>query len=62
MAASKDVAADLNECVRDADWYYAVSFNSPPAQNGPGEPHSLEIKVNRPDLQVRTMTAYYPEP
>jgi len=62
IAASDDIAADVGSCVRDASWYYAVSFNAPPAQNGPGEVHSLAIKVNRPDLQVRTMTTYYSEP
>ena len=62
MAGSQDIAADLGACERDAEWYYALSFNAPPSQNGPGELHSLEIKVNRPGLQVRTMTAYYAEP
>ena len=61
-AASTDIPADIANCIRDADWYYSVSFNAPPAQNGPGELHLLAIKVNRPGLQVRTMTAYYAEP
>lgn len=61
MATSSDIAADLAKLLDDADWYYAVSFSPPPAQNGV-ELHSLEVKVNRPDLHVRTMTAYYTEP
>jgi len=60
--ASTDVMEDLKTCMRDADWYYAVSFNAPPAQNGPGELHLLEIQVDRPGVEVRTMNAYYPEP
>jgi VWFA-related protein len=62
MAASSDIPADLRNCVRDAEWYYAVSFNAPPAQSGPGELHSLEIKVNRPGVRVRTIDTYYIEP
>lgn len=61
MATSNDVAADLGKIIGDADWYYVVSFSAPPAQNGV-ELHSLEVKVSRPDLHVRTMTAYYTEP
>jgi VWFA-related protein len=62
MAASKDLPTDLGRCARDAEWYYALSFNAPPAQNGAGEFHSLAIKVNRPGLQVRTVNAYYTQP
>ncbi len=58
MATSDDVAADLGKLLDDGDWYYAISFNAPPAQNGV-ELHSLEVKVSRPDLRVRTLTEYY---
>lgn len=62
MAESRDIAADIGVCVRDAEWYYVLSFNAPPAQHGPGELHSLSIKVNRPGLLVRTISGYYTEP
>jgi VWFA-related protein len=58
---SSDIVADLGKFLDDADWYYALSFNSPPAQNGV-ELRSLEVKVNRPGLNVRTMICYYTEP
>jgi VWFA-related protein len=61
MTSSTDVVADLGKFLDDADWYYALSFNSPPAQNGV-ELRSLEVKVNRPGLNVRTMICYYTEP
>ena len=61
MAASDDVAADLGKLLDDGDWYYTISFNAPPAQNGV-ELHALEVKVSRPDLHVRTLTEYYTEP
>ncbi|MGA9584020.1 MAG: VWA domain-containing protein [Terracidiphilus sp.] len=61
IASSSDVVADLGKFLDDADWYYALSFNSAPAQNGV-ELRSLEVKVNRPALNVRTTIYYYTEP
>jgi hypothetical protein len=61
VIASNNVSADLGKLLDDADWYYALSFFPPPAQNGV-ELRSLEVKVNRPGLNVRTMTTYYIEP
>jgi VWFA-related protein len=61
VIASNDVATDLGKLLDDADWYYTLSFIPPPAQNGM-ELRSLEVKVNRPGLTVRTMTGYYTEP
>ncbi len=61
MASSNDVVTDLGKFLDDADWYYALSFNSPPAQSGV-ELRSLEVKVNRPGLNVRTTICYYTEP
>jgi VWFA-related protein len=61
MASSNDVAADLAKFLDDAAWYYALSFSPPPAANGV-ELRSLEVKVNRPGLNIRTVTRYYVEP
>lgn len=61
LANSHDVAADLAALCSDAKWYYSLSFNPPPAQNGV-ELHTLEVKVNKPGTHVRTMTEYYSEP
>jgi VWFA-related protein len=61
VIASSNVTTDLDKLLNDADWYYALSFIPPPAQNGV-ELRPLEVKVNRPGLNVRTMTTYYIEP
>jgi VWFA-related protein len=61
MASSDDISADLHTCIRDAEWYYSLSFNAPPAQNGGGEMHSLDLRVDRPGVKVRTMDSYYTE-
>jgi len=56
-----DLSAELNKLLDDADWYYALSFNPPPAQNGV-ELRPIEVKVNRPGVTVRTATKYYAAP
>ena len=61
MANSNDIPADLGKLLDDADWYYALSFNPPPASNGV-ELRSLEVKISRAGLNIRTMTGYYTEP
>ena len=61
VMASTNFVTDLAKLLDDADWYYALSFSTPPAQNGV-ELRSLEVKVNRPGLNIRTMTCYYTEP
>jgi VWFA-related protein len=58
---SSDIPADLHKSFNDADWYYALSFNPPPAQNGV-ELRPIEVKVNRPGVTIRTVTAYYLQP
>ncbi len=61
IAKSSDITADLARLLDDADWYYALSFSPPPASSGV-ELRSVEVKVSRPGLQVRTITHYYTEP
>jgi len=57
---TKDNAGESNACIADAESYYVLSFDSPPAA-GFGEYHSLEVKVHKPELTVRTNTLYYGE-
>lgn len=58
---SRDITADLESCMRDAEDYYMVTFEMMPTAV-PHEFHPLEVRVNRPGLEVRTMSAYYAEP
>jgi VWFA-related protein len=56
----KDLAAEVAQCVADAQLYYALSFDTTPAST-PGEFHSLEVTTDDPALTVRTNTDYYAE-
>lgn len=55
-----DLARQIQSCIDDAGSYYVLSFDSPPAANF-GEYHSLAVKVDKPDIDVRTNTLYYAE-
>ncbi len=61
LTESKDLAGEIAKCIADAESYYMLSFDSPPAAS-PGELHSIQVKVNRLGLKVRTNTAYYAQP
>lgn len=58
---SKDISAGIAACLADAASYYVLSFDSAPASRT-GEHRSLEVRVNRPGVTVRTSTAYYAQP
>jgi VWFA-related protein len=58
---SKDLASEIGKCVADAESYYVLSFDTPPAGR-PGEFHSIQVNADQPGLKVRTNTAYYTQP
>ncbi len=60
LTNNKDIASAIARCVADAKSYYVLAFDSPPATRY-GEYHSLEVRVDRPELKVRTRTLYYAE-
>jgi VWFA-related protein len=57
----KDLGGEIAKCIADADFYYALSFNSPSSIT-PGEFHSIKVNTNEPGLKIRTNTVYYAEP
>ncbi len=61
FTASRDLTTDLASCLRDADGYYAISFEAMTA-TAPHEFHRLEVRINRPNVEVRTLSVYYAEP
>jgi VWFA-related protein len=61
LNSSNDLEKLFASCVLDAKAYYTLSFDAPPADH-PNEYHSLEVRVNKPDVKVRTRTGYYAQP
>jgi len=60
LDSSNDIAALLARCYTDANSYYEISFEPPPAD--PNEYHSLQLQVQKPELFARTREGYYAQP
>ncbi len=58
---SNDLPDSITQCLQDAKTYYTLTFDSP-AANYPDEYHSLQVKIGKPHLNVRTRTGYYAQP
>jgi VWFA-related protein len=56
-----ELTGKIGACMADAESYYVLAFDSPPAEK-PGEYHSIEVKIDKPGLSVRTTRHYYDEP
>ena len=60
LEETKDVAGQIRQCIADAESYYVLTFDAPPAADF-GEYHALAVKVDKSGLNVRTNTLYYAE-
>jgi VWFA-related protein len=58
QVSQMDTEGELNNAIRDAGSYYALTFEAPPSDH-PNEYHALHLTTARPDLTVRTTTGYY---
>jgi VWFA-related protein len=59
--SSNDVAGAIANCLADARAFYTLTFDAPRAEH-PNEYHSLQVKVDKPKLKLRTRTGYYAQP
>ena len=55
---SNDVSAMLQNCLKDADTYYEISFDSAPTEKA-DEYRPLQVRLAKPGLTVRTQQGYY---
>jgi VWFA-related protein len=53
-----DILGALNTAIRDANSYYTLTFEGAHATH-PDEYHALQLKVDKPDVKVRTTYGYY---
>jgi VWFA-related protein len=58
LTSSNDIPNSIASCLLDAQAFYTLSFDSPPADH-PNEYHDLQIKIAKPGLTARTQTGYY---
>ncbi len=61
LMTGNDIGAQIEDCASDAKAYYVLSFESSPTEQ-PNEYHAITLKVDKPDLTVRTSAGYYAQP
>jgi VWFA-related protein len=61
LGPDNDVVSQINNVIADANNFYTISFNPPPAQHT-DEYHDLKVLLGKPGLLVRANTGYYNEP
>ncbi len=61
LNSSNDVAGEIESCIRDANVYYVISYELPPA-DGPNEYHAIEVKMDQPQLKAQTLSGFYAQP
>lgn len=59
--ATNDLTKAIEDCVADAQSFYVLSFNAPPAE-GPNQYHALGVSIDKPANTVRTRSGYYNQP
>jgi VWFA-related protein len=58
LGPDNDLAGQINRCIEDANAFYQISFDPPPAVHA-DEYHDLKVAVNKPGVVVRTNSSYY---
>jgi VWFA-related protein len=61
LNSSNDVAGEVNTCARDGSAWYTITF-APQASEKPDTWHSVQVKLDKPGLAVRTRPGYYAQP
>jgi len=61
LNSSNDITGEIVNCIADANAFYVLSFDAPPA-DGPNEYHGLEVKIGKPGLKAQARTLYYAQP
>jgi VWFA-related protein len=61
LGPDNDLAAQIDSCIAEANAFYTLSFDPPPAAH-PDEYHDLKVQLYKPGLTARTSTGYYNQP
>lgn len=61
ITGNSDVNGSLRRCLSDANAFYELTFDPPPAETQ-NEYHQLTLQVARPGLTARTREGYYLQP
>ena len=61
ITGNSDVSGSIRRCLTDANSFYELTFNPPPAESQ-NEYHQLTLEVAKPGLTARTRDGYYLQP
>jgi hypothetical protein len=61
LGPDNDIAGQIDSCIAEANAFYTLSFNPPPADRA-DEYHDLKVTVSQPGLTARTNSGYYNQP
>jgi VWFA-related protein len=61
FSSSNDIARGIADAVSDAQSFYVLTFQPPPADH-PDQYRSVSVNVNNPGLAARTRTGFYSQP
>src|ERR1039458_2042586 len=59
--STNDLTAAIAGCAADADAFYTLSFDVPPARHA-NEYHAFTVTVDKPGVTVRSRAGYYAQP
>jgi VWFA-related protein len=61
VMGSNDVAKEIDRCARDATAWYSLTFDAQKAP-APNTWHDVDVKIDKPQVKVRTENGYYTQP
>lgn len=61
QSGSNDITGEIAKCAKDGQAWYTITFD-PQKPDSPNTWHDLAVKVDKPDVKVRTDNGYYAQP
>lgn len=61
LFGSNDIAGEVAQCAADATTWYRMTID-PERADQPNQWHTLQVRVQKPGLKVRTRNGYYAQP
>ncbi len=61
QSGSNDITGEIEKCAKDGEAWYTLTFDRQKADS-PNAWHDLTVKVDKPDVRVRTDNGYYAQP
>jgi VWFA-related protein len=61
LLGSNDISGEIAKCAEDASAWYTITFDPAVAEEADTW-HSIEVKVDKPKVNVRTRNGYYAQP